>query len=313
MLRLDYQELLRSFPVVVLTAYDSASFSAPYRGSHQASDRLSEKTNATISRTPFRNVVPNFLRFADALPTGDASARLSDDYLTAVREEFRRFAFELSRTPGKKIISNWEFENDCPDVRTWDICRTYYQARIDGIVAGREQARRLGYPAEVYTMFEFTIVPGFAGRLSGLVEVGGKLRGVDFWSYSSWWSFNNPFTSAEGVKGSYVGAVRLIDEFAVSRGLSRQIMIGEVGELWDLFPQGDRLKAAIQGALEAGAVYVFNWVLYEQPGQRDEFGRDASHYGKFFLNRTLTPQGEMFRRFLWEPYRIPREVGVAPQ
>ncbi|OFV98152.1 MAG: hypothetical protein A3F68_09490 [Acidobacteria bacterium RIFCSPLOWO2_12_FULL_54_10] len=54
--------------------------------------------------------------------------------------------------------------------------------------------------------------------------------------------------------------------------------------------------------MEEGAEYLFNWVLHEQPGEKDEWGRDASHFGKFFLNRTLTPQGEEFQG--WFPQKI---------
>ncbi len=39
---------------------------------------------------------------------------LDAEHLAATTDEFRRFAIELAKTPGRKIISNWEFENDCP-------------------------------------------------------------------------------------------------------------------------------------------------------------------------------------------------------
>ena len=108
-------------------------------------------------------------------------------HLAATTDEFRRFTLELAKTPGRKIISNWEFENDCPPDR-WAGCIAYYQARLDGILNGRAEAKALGYPGDIKTAFEFTIVPGFAGRPSGLVEAATKLKGIDYISYSAWWS-----------------------------------------------------------------------------------------------------------------------------
>jgi hypothetical protein len=50
--------------------------------------------------------------------------------------------------------------------------------------------------------------------------------------------------------------------------------------------------------------YLFNWVLYDQPGDKDEWGRDASHFGKYRLDRMLTPQGKAFQG--WFPARNPQ-------
>ena len=69
--RADYHAFLAAFPVVMLTAYDSASFEQYKNG------------------------------------------RLDAQHLAATKDEFRRFALELAKTPGRKIVSNWEFENDC--------------------------------------------------------------------------------------------------------------------------------------------------------------------------------------------------------
>jgi hypothetical protein len=140
--RSDYHAFLAAFPVVMFTAYDSASYEKYKKG------------------------------------------RLDSQHLAATRDEFRRFTLELAKTPGRKIVSNWEFENDCGS--DWSACHEYYQARLDGIRQGREEARKLGYPGEVLSAFEFTIVPGYVGKRSGLVEVGAKLAGVDYFSYSSW-------------------------------------------------------------------------------------------------------------------------------
>ena len=107
--------------------------------------------------------------------------RLDAQHLAGTKDEFRRFALELAKTPGRRIISNWEFENDCTAPR-WAACREYYQARLDGISEGRKQAKIMGYPGEVLTAFEFTIVPGFQGKASGMAEIAPQLKGVDFLS-----------------------------------------------------------------------------------------------------------------------------------
>ena len=47
------------------------------------------------------------------------------------------------------------------------------------------------------------------------------------------------------------------------------------------------------------------WALYDQPGKKDEWGRDASHFGKYGLDRKLTPQGEAFQRWLGASHAEP--------
>jgi hypothetical protein len=42
-------------------------------------------------------------------------------------------------------------------------------------------------------------------------------------------------------------------------------------------------------------------VLYDQPGNRDDHGRDASHFGKFTLDGMLTPQGQAFQSWFLTP------------
>ena len=215
--------------------------------------------------------------------------------LAAVREEFRRFALELAKTRGRRIVSNWEFENDCP-AGQWASCQEYYQARLDGILDGRSQAKALGYPGEVLTAFEFTIVPGFAGRPSGLAEVAPKLKGLDFLSYSCWWSIGADAGAAK-VSQDFAYAVGLLRHFAASNQLPDRLIIGEFGEYWDLHPTDERMKALAGASIDSGAEYLFNWVLYDQPGDKDDHGRDASHFGKYTVTRTLTPQGREFERW----------------
>jgi|GEM_PF-2454427 len=251
--RLDYREFIDSFPVVMITAYDVASF-ARYK-----------------------------------------EAPLDQETLTRTRDEFRRFTVELSRHPGRRILSNWEFENDClPD--NWAGCIEYYQARLDGIRQGRSEANALGYPGEILTAFEFTILPDFGGKRSGLVDAAPQLKGVDMLSYSAWWSIGHDLTAGL-MHESFKEALRRIRATADERGLARRIIIGEFGEYWDAHPNAERLKAVADACIYRGVEYLFNWVLYDQPGQKDEWGRDASHFGKYRLDGALTPQGEAFRRW----------------
>jgi hypothetical protein len=251
--RAEFRAFLAAFPVVMITAYDAASFER-YKG-----------------------------------------VRLAPADLARTRDEFRRFAIELARTPGRKIVSNWEFENDCLP-SNWAGCAEYYQARLDGIAEGQREAKAKGYPGEVLTAFEFTIVPGFAGKPSGLEQAGTKLRGVDFLSYSAWWSIRwngDPPT----VRKDFEYLAGLLRGFAASHKMTRRLIIGEFGEYWNEHASAARLRAIVDGSLAGGVEYLFNWVLYDQPGKTDEWGRDASHYGKYRLDGTLTPQGEAFRRW----------------
>ncbi len=251
--RADYRAFLAAFPVVMLTAYDSAS---------------SEKYKY---------------------------GRLDAPHLAAARDEFRRFALELAKTPGRKIVSNWEFENDCPAAQ-WISCEEYYQARLDGILEGRKQAKALGFPGEILTAFEFTIVPGFTGRQSGLADAATRLKGLDFISYSCWWSIGSD-ANASKVFEDFKYVVPLLRNFAMGKNLPGRVIIGEFGEYWNMHPTSERMKALVDASIDAGAEYLFDWVLYDQPGNKDEWGRDASYFGKYTQDRALTPQGKEFQRW----------------
>jgi hypothetical protein len=81
-----------------------------------------------------------------------------------------------------------------------------------------------------------------------------------------------------------------------------------------MHPTAERLKAIVDLCLDNGADYLFNWVLYDQPGQKDEWGRDASHFGKFRLGGSLTPQGETFRSWFSNARTlVPLTPGPSPQ
>ena len=295
-----YQKLFRDFPVIMLTAYDSVSYAREYGAVSSAKSAASaaERKNGHAAH-------PSSMVAKDL---ASMSAAEQQKFLSGVQQEFQQFSFELSKHDRTFIVSNWEAENDVPDANTWPAFTRYLQARLDGIAAGRAEARAKGYPARVLTAFEFTIVPGFAGRPSGLVEIGAKLHGVDYLSYSSWWSIGAEL-DAEGLRKSFRYAIGLIRRFAQQSALPERLIIGEFGEYWNQHPNAERLKAIVETSIDEGAEYVFNWVLYEQPGERDEHGSDASHMGKYFLNRTLTPQGKAFQEWLAEK---PAERGNAP-
>ena len=157
--RPDYQEILKSFPVVILTAYDLASYDPA--------------TKAPRYRNP--------------------NTPASPEMLAGVREEYRRFTTELAKNPGVFVISNWEAENDATDEQWPDYLR-YLQARLDGIVSGRREVRIAGYPGRVMTAVEFTHVnAGYTYHLDprpprkacGL-DAALALQGVDYLSYSAW-------------------------------------------------------------------------------------------------------------------------------
>jgi hypothetical protein len=139
-------------------------------------------------------------------------------------------------------------------------------------------------------------VPGFNGKPSGFAEVAAHLKGLDFLSYSSWWSIGWDADAAK-VRKDFSYLAGFLRKSAKERNLTTRLIIGEFGEYWDLHPEGDRLKALVDASLDSGIEYLFNWVLYDQPGNKDEWGRDASHFGKYRLDRMLTPQGEAFRRW----------------
>jgi hypothetical protein len=255
--RADYHAFFAAFPVVMLTAYDSASF-----------DRYKHE-------------------------------RLDAQHLAATKDEFRRFTLEVAKTPGRKIISNWEFENDCLPAQ-WDPCAEYYQARLDGIRQGRKEATAIGAPGEILTAFEFLIVPGYTGRRSGLVDVGAKLKYIDLFSYSSWasiaWDHDAP-----AIYKDFEYVTRFLRDFASGKKLTNRLIIGEFGEYWDQHPTSERMKALVDASIAGGVEYLFDWVLYDQPGNKDDHGRDASHFGKFTLDGMLTPQGKAFQNWFAAP------------
>jgi hypothetical protein len=288
-----YRELFQEFHVIMLTAYDSHSYAREYgnrpaRNGEPGAEPLPQRNGAKVPQ-PSLGVARTLARLAP---------EEAEQHLARVRQEFEEFSFILSQADRNFIVSNWEAENDVPEPQLWPQLTQYLQARLDGILAGRERARALGHPSKVYTAFEFTILPSFQGRPSALVEIGSQLRGLDYLSYSSWWSIGADYDPSE-MRSSFQAAFQDIRSYAGRAQLPQRIVIGEFGEYWNLHPSADRLRAIVDISIEEGAEYLFNWVLYDQPGELDEHGRDASHFGKYFLDGTLTPQGEAMRR--WFP------------
>jgi hypothetical protein len=259
MYRHDYWTVLNEFPVVMITAYDAASYYTRYRNCQ--------------------------------------SEGACDALFRAVRLEFFQFALELAKIDGTFVIANWEPENDDLDPAHWDVYRAYLQARLDGINAAADLAQSLRFPGTVYTAFEFLVMNGFKGKLSGLELIGTRLQGVDFLSYSAWHSIGWDYGPQE-MEDSFFYGIRDIRQFARDNNLTDRIIVGEFGDLWDLHSDFGRTEAMVNGSLRAGAELVFNWVAHEQPGQMDERGRDVSHFGKFFLDGKLTPQGLHFARMM---------------
>jgi len=288
----DYQSVFRNFRVVMLTAYDSVSYQREYGAIPSEPGRAARlgKDRELFHHHP-AHPSAELARELMVLPPTDAQKLLD-----TIRQEFRDFAFELSKTDRTFIISNWEAENDVPDTHDWPALTRYLQARIDGMIAGRQQAQQMGYPARIFTAFEFTIIPQFRGRESGLANMGSKLRGLDYLSYSSWWSIGSGFNPPE-MGNSFRSAIESIRGFAKQAGLPQRIIIGEFGEYWNEHRSAERLRAIVDSSLAGGVEYLFNWVLYEQPGDRDDHDRDTSHFGKFFLNHKFTPQGQAMREW----------------
>lgn len=288
-----YRKLISQFTVIMLTAYDSYSYEREY-GEADTEPELRQRAGQHAA--PLR---PNHGKIER--PTAGVAEHLAKlspaeaaHYLGQVRREFAEFSFALARHDRTFILSNWEAENDVPDVKHWPQFQRYLQARIDGIVDGRARAARAKLPGRVRIAFEFTIVPGFEGRQSGLERMGKLLRGVEYLSYSSWWSIGHDY-DWQAMSASFRESIRRIRGSAAK---NQRIIIGEFGEYWDVHPDAVRLRAIVDASIEEGAEFLFNWTLYDQPGERDEHGRDASHFGKYTQQRELTPQGRAMKAWL---------------
>ena len=94
---------------------------------------------------------------------------------------------------------------------------------------------------------------------------------------------------------SFGWGIHILRDFLTQKKLPSRLIIGEFGEYWNLHPNSERMKALVDACISGGVEYLFDWVLYDQPGKTDDHGRDASHFGKYTLNRTLTPQGRAFQ------------------
>lgn len=287
-----YQKLIREYAVIMFTAYDSYSYEREYGEADSGAELQARgrRVKSPLRPNPGKIERPSLgvVQRLGRLPSRQAAA-----YLDHVREEFSDFAFSLARYNRTFILSNWEAEHDVPEVRRWPVFQRYLQARLDGIAQGKARAARAHLPGRIYTAFEFTVVPGFLGRESGFERIGLRLRGVDYWSYSGWWSIGSAY-DARLMGESFREAIRRIRARA---GAGQQMIIGEFGEYWNLHPNAERLRAIVDVSIEEGVPYLFNWTLYDQPGEKDERGGDASRFGKFTQQRELTPQGRAMREW----------------
>ena len=65
-------------------------------------------------------------------------------------------------------------------------------------------------------------------------------------------------------------ATHLIRNCASAKRRTSRLIIDEFGEYWGMYPRSERLKALVDASLDSGVEYLFNWVLYDQPGNKDE-------------------------------------------
>jgi hypothetical protein len=287
-----YRKLIQEYQVIMLTAYDSFSYTREYGEADTPTELMARAATVSAALRPNHGKIEN-PSLGIVRHLAKISRRESDEYLQHVKQEFSDFAFALGQFNRTFIISNWEAENDVPDIAYWPWFRRYLQARLDGIADGRIRAAKGKLPGRIFTAFEFTIIPGFAGKDSGLERIGMQLGGVDFLSYSAWWSIGSDFDAAT-MKASFHEAIGRI---RAKLEAHQQLIIGEFGEYWNEHENAERQRAIVDTAIDEQVKYLFNWTLYDQPGEHDEHGQDASHFGKFTQARELTPQGEAMK--LW--------------
>ena len=279
MYRPEYFGFLTAFDTVAITSYDAASHKDGIRGEKR-----------------FRN-----------------RELYSDEqweaYLTEVREEFRRYSFELMKLSAqfgtRYIVLNWEAAHDCNRRQEWPACLEYYQARLDGIGAGRQQALAMGVNGRVLCGYEFVFLrdgvgpdhsPDSADQVSDFLKGLKNLRGVDLWSYSSWNSIvvSDKATVAQDNAQSFHQAFSDIRNACKEQAVDCHIMIGEVGYLYDRTEFRLALTSILETILAEKAALVFTWTLYDDPTQ--VFGpRDLSHFGSFTPEGNITPHGEILQ------------------
>ncbi len=277
--RADYAYAIRKFRTVMLTAYDTASFDA-------ASGNPLYRVPIGAAPRPARRRALSAWRRSRPLEAAQTREQW-EQVLRNVEREFYDFAYELSKIPDVKFyVGNWEAENDG---LLWDQYIEYVQARLVGTIRGREAASRDGYPAQVFTAFEFRSLDAGAGFDAAMHRLGG----VEFLSLSSWY-----FTDYGGASRSrFEQAFQSMRQGCQDAGVPCRILIGEVGYLRDLDPENRNLKETLTACLDLGALAVFNWVAYDQPGEGitvDGVFYDQSQWGKWDSTGSLTTQGAAF-------------------
>ncbi len=261
------------------------------------------------------------------------SRSLTADELLAVHREMSAVTSYLRQTyPGKTFIfSGWESEHDAFTAEMWPAFLAYTQEWINGIREGAAAADAERIAGAAYTMFEFVNLDDATGRdaaaagaqvapFSGLLRALPVLRGVDFWSYSSWNSMR--YVDQTGVynRRLYHQAFAEIRAACLqaAQDCSNRIVIGEIGYLRNYdSPDATVLAAMIETCLEEGARYVINWVAYDQnaPGEVPPGGPDLSQYGKFTLDGAITSQGQAMQHWYSAglPMPVPRPHAANPK
>jgi hypothetical protein len=262
--------------------------------------------------------------------SGQPYYRLSPDIVLEARwqEILNNVYNEIKQTvitakisyPNTTIIwSNWEIENDCQD-NQWQRCVEYQRTRLKAIKDASLEVQNFGGNGMHYSAIEFILLeknwvprwipewgpPPQPRQNSGLITAVEDLKGLwDFISYSSWnsiyytedpdWRPNKKFTEA----------FNIIRQTCYNAGIecSNKIIIGEVGTLYDQDTNSSLLSEAISTSMREGAKFIYNWNLYDQITKGtlitpDGKQYDQSKFGKFDLNRTLTPQGKLFKDWL---------------
>ena len=262
--------------------------------------------------------------------SGQPYYRLSPDIIPETRwqEILNNVYNEIKQTvitakinyPNTTIIwSNWEMENDCQD-NQWQRCVEYQKTRLKAINSASLETQNFGGSGKEYSAIEFILLeknwvprwipewgpPPPPRQNSGLITAVEDLKGLwDFISYSSWNSMYHTEDPNWRPNKKFTSAFNIIRQTCYNAGIdcSDKIIIGEVGTLYDYDKDNSLLYEAISTSIKESAKFIYNWNLYDQISKGtlitpDGKQYDQSKFGKFDLNRILTPQGKAFKEWL---------------
>jgi len=261
--------------------------------------------------------------------SGQPYYRLSPDIIPETRwqEILNNVYNEIKQTvitakinyPNTTIIwSNWEIENDCQD-NQWQRCVEYQRTRLKAIKDASLEVQNFGGNGMHYSAIEFILLeknwvpswipewgpPPPPRQNSGLITAVEDLKGLwDFISYSSWGSIYYTEDPDWRPNKKFASAFNIIRQACYNAGIdcSDKIIIGEVGTLYDQDTNNSLLYEAISTSIKESAKFIYNWNLYDQITKGtlitpDGKQYDQSKFGKFDLNRILTPQGKAFKEW----------------